>query len=81
MESPPPETNTLTLRDGGGITLAQALKLAGLATSGGLAKHLIREGKVRVNGAIEIQPGRKLTPGDRFQAEESREWQVSAAPM
>lgn len=69
---------TLNLRDAN-ITLAQALKVAGLVGSGGHAKHLIREGKVRVNGNVEIQPGRKLVAGDRFQTEESPEWQVSAA--
>lgn len=71
---------TLNLR-GPHITLAQALKVAGLSGSGGQAKHVIREGKVRVNGAVEIHPSRKLVAGDRFQAEESPEWQVSAAPM
>lgn len=70
---------TLHLR-GPHITLAQALKVAGLISSGGQAKHLIREGKARVNGAIETRPGRKLIEGDRFQCEESPEWQVSATP-
>ena len=63
------------------ITLAQALKVAGMAGSGGQAKHLIRAGKVRVNGVVETQPGRKLVAGDSFQAEENPEWQVSAAEI
>ena len=54
---------------------------AGLVGSGGQAKHLIREGKVQVNGAVETHPGRKLVAGDRFQAEESPEWQVSTAEL
>jgi ribosome-associated protein len=49
------------------ITLAQALKAAGLANTGGQAKALIRSGDVTVNGEVEIKPGRKLVPGDRFQ--------------
>src|SRR5260221_9378171 len=52
---------TLQLR-GEHITLAQALKAAGLADSGGQAKHLVRAGTVTVNGARETQPGRKLHP-------------------
>jgi ribosome-associated protein len=57
---------TLTLH-GEHITLAQAVKAAGFAGTGGQAKHLVRDGSVTVNGALEIQPGRKLFPGDHFQ--------------
>jgi ribosome-associated protein len=71
--------STLPLR-GPHITLAQALKVAGFIGSGGQAKHLIREGKARVNGEVETRPGRKLVKGDRFQFEENPEWQVSATP-
>jgi len=56
------------------ITLAQALKLAGLAGSGGQAKNLVRTGVVSVNGVAEAQPGRKLHPGDRFRVHEGDEW-------
>ena len=49
------------------ITLAQALKAAGFAETGGQAKALIRNGEVTVNGVVESKPGRKLVPGDRFQ--------------
>ena len=49
------------------ITLAQALKAAGMADTGGQAKALIRGGDVTVNGEVEAKPGRKLVPGDRFQ--------------
>jgi ribosome-associated protein len=58
------------------ITLVQAVKMAGLADSGGQAKHLIREGGISVNGAIEKQPGRKLISGDRFQAQDGNEWTI-----
>lgn len=58
------------------ITLAQAIKSAGLAGSGGQAKHLVREGNVQVNDVVETQPGRKLVPGDRFRAADSDEWTI-----
>jgi ribosome-associated protein len=64
---------TLTLR-GDHITLAQALKAAGLAASGGQAKHLVRAGTITVNGVAAIQPGRKLVVGDRFRAGDEDEW-------
>ena len=66
---------TLTLR-GDHITLAQAVKAAGFADTGGQAKHRVRGGEVTVNGAVEIQPGRKLRAGDRFQVEGGPECEV-----
>src|SRR5262249_48105608 len=59
------------------ITLAQAVKAAGLGDTGGQAKYLVREGTVRVNGVSETQPGRKLFPGDRFGVEGGEEWTIS----
>jgi ribosome-associated protein len=67
---------TLSLH-GEHITLAQAVKAAGLADSGGQAKHLVREGAVTVNGVVEIQPGRKLHAGDRFCVRGGPEWALS----
>ncbi len=67
---------TLPLQ-GDHITLAQAVKAAGLADSGGQAKHLVRGGAVTVNGAVETQPGRKLHAGDRFQIAGQAEWTIS----
>jgi ribosome-associated protein len=66
---------TLYLR-GDHITLAQALKAAGLAGSGGQAKHLVREARATVNGVSETQPGRKLSAGDRFGVVGGPEWTV-----
>jgi ribosome-associated protein len=57
--------STITLREDH-ITLAQAVKVAGLAETGGQAKTLVRAGVVRVNGEVETRPGRKLRAGDRF---------------
>jgi ribosome-associated protein len=67
--------STLFLRDDF-ITLAKALKAAGLVGSGGQAKHLVRSGEVSVNGVVETQPGRKLVPGDRFQVSGETAWTV-----
>ncbi len=46
------------------IKLGQALKAAGVVGSGVDAKFVIQDGKVKVNGAIEIQRGKKLYDGD-----------------
>jgi len=62
------------------ITVAQAVKAAGLADSGGQAKHLVREGNVRVNGEVVNQPGRKLVAGDRLSlVDGTEEWLMSPA--
>jgi ribosome-associated protein len=70
-----PAEHTLPLK-GEYITLAQAVKVVGLAASGGEAKHLVREGTFRVNGVVETQPGRKLRVGDRFRAVDGPEWVI-----
>ncbi len=46
------------------IKLGQALKAAGLVDSGVEAKIVITNGEVKVNGAVEIQRGKKLYDGD-----------------
>jgi ribosome-associated protein len=46
------------------IRLGQALKLAGLAASGGEARALIEEGAITVNGEMETRRGRQLHRGD-----------------
>ncbi len=66
-------SSTLSLR-GDYITLAQAVKVVGLAETGGQAKILIREGTFLVNGTTEKQPGRKLRAGDRFGPPQGPEW-------
>jgi len=68
---------TLPLR-GDHITLAQAVKAAGFADSGGQAKHLVRDGSVTVNGEPATRPGRKLIAGDRFRVGDEPEWVVEA---
>ena len=46
------------------IRLGQALKLSGLAESGGEARGLIEDGAVTVNGEVETRRGRQLRDGD-----------------
>lgn len=45
------------------IKLGQALKLAGLVESGVEAKEVITSGKVKVNGEVELQRGKKIVDG------------------
>ncbi|MDD6551691.1 MAG: RNA-binding S4 domain-containing protein [Lachnospiraceae bacterium] len=47
------------------IKLGQALKKAGLVSSGVEAKEVILEGDVQVNGEEELRRGRKLYDGDK----------------
>ncbi len=46
------------------IKLGQALKAARLAASGVEAKLFILDGKVKVNGTVCLQRGKKLFDGD-----------------
>jgi ribosome-associated protein len=49
------------------IQLDQFLKLNGLVTTGGAAKHRIQAGEVEVNGEVETRRKRKLRRGDRVE--------------
>ncbi len=46
------------------IKLGQAIKAAGLVSSGIDAKIVITEGEVKVNGEVDLRRGRKLYDGD-----------------
>lgn len=46
------------------IKLGQALKAANLVDSGVMAKLVIQDGLVQVNGKVETQRGKKLVGGD-----------------
>ncbi|MBA1334754.1 MAG: hypothetical protein HPY66_2658 [Firmicutes bacterium] len=46
------------------ITLSQILKLSGAASTGGEAKFMILDGRVRVNGRIVNQRNMKIFSGD-----------------
>ena len=60
------------------ITLSQALKVAGIAETGGAAKQRVRAGEIRVNGDAELRPGRKLRAGDVVRDAAGQEWVVQA---
>ena len=47
------------------IKLEAALKFANATESGGMAKAVIQEGLVTVNGEICTMRGKKLYPGDK----------------
>lgn len=52
--------------------LKNALKLANLVYSGGEAKHLIKEGAVKLNGVVETRVSKKLFEGDVIEFEGTR---------
>ena len=45
------------------IELCNLLKVTGLCSSGGLAKALIGDGQVKVDGEIELRKRCKIRPG------------------
>jgi ribosome-associated protein len=53
----------------GYIELVKLLKATGVCSSGGMAKIAIREGKVRVDGLVEIRKGRKIRRGQKVEFE------------
>ncbi len=61
----PPEEKTLAITTPF-IKLDSAMKLADAVGSGGMAKMVIEDEQVRVNGEVCTQRGKKLYPGDRF---------------
>lgn len=54
------------------IKLDQLLKFANAVEGGGMAKNVILDGLVKVNGEVELQRGKKLRKGDivEFNGEE-----------
>ena len=48
------------------IKLEAALKFANATETGGMAKAVIQDGLVCVNGEVCTMRGKKLYPGDRF---------------
>ena len=48
------------------IKLGQALKAAGLVDSGVVAKIVIQDGEVLVNGEVETRRGKKLYDGQEI---------------
>jgi ribosome-associated protein len=60
----------------GYIKLDQFLKLADCVSTGGMAKALLQEGHVLVNGEKEERRGRKLYPGDRIEVQDNGVFEV-----
>lgn len=56
----------VTIRDET-IKLGQLLKLHGVAEHGAMAKDLIADGAVTVNGEVETRRGATIRPGDRVE--------------
>lgn len=52
------------------IKLEQLLKLAGLTDTGGLAKEIIQQGYVSVNGEVCTMRGKKIRNGDSVTVED-----------
>ena len=46
------------------VELYKILKLQGIVSSGGEAKHVIAEGQVLVNGKVETRKRKKIVSGD-----------------
>ena len=53
----------VTIRDDF-IKLGQVLKLASVVQEKKKKKYVIQEGKVKVNGEVDLRRGRKIYPGD-----------------
>ncbi|MFC6647644.1 MULTISPECIES: S4 domain-containing protein YaaA [Paenibacillus] len=60
----------------GYIKLDQFLKLSDCVSTGGMAKALLQEGHVQVNGEVEERRGRKLYPGDKIQVQDNGVFEV-----
>ena len=54
------------------IKLDSLLKFAGLTETGGNAKAVIAEGRIKVNGEVCTQRGRKIFPGDKIEVPEMK---------
>ena len=48
------------------IKLQDAMKFANAAETGGMAKAVIQDGEVKVNGEVCTMRGKKLYDGDKF---------------
>ncbi|MNJ61054.1 hypothetical protein D3C77_568230 [compost metagenome] len=59
------------------IKLDQFLKLADCVPTGGMAKALLQESAVKVNGELEERRGRKLYPGDKVDVDGCGAFQVT----
>lgn len=65
------ETSKVTIRTEF-IKLDQLLKFAGLVDTGGFAKELVQQGKVKVNGEVCTMRGKKIRSGDVIEVDRFR---------
>ena len=59
------------------IKLGDFLKFSNAAESGGMAKNMVADGEVSVNGEVCFQRGKKLVPGDTVEVG-GRRYKVAA---
>ncbi|MBQ7009777.1 MAG: RNA-binding S4 domain-containing protein [Ruminococcus sp.] len=52
------------------IKLDSLLKFSGLADTGGIAKELVQNGEVTVNGEVCTMRGKKIRSGDKVAVDE-----------
>lgn len=52
------------------IKLDSLLKYAGITETGGIAKEIIAEERIKVNGEICTMRGKKIRPGDTVEIDE-----------
>ncbi len=58
---------SLEMLETGYIELVKLLKATGVCPSGGRAKIAISEGKVHVDGLVELRKGRKIRRGQKVE--------------
>ena len=56
-----------TLNTGDYIELFKLLKVTDFSESGGMAKHMIADGEVKLNGEVETRKRAKVHKGDRVE--------------
>lgn len=54
------------------IELIQLLKVLGIASTGGHAKHIVDNEEVLRNGEVELRKRAKLIPGDIIEIDEEK---------
>jgi ribosome-associated protein len=74
MNSGPPKTidendasNIITELESEFVELYKILKFEGLTDSGGMAKQVIADGQVSVNGEVETKKRKKIAAGDKIE--------------
>ncbi len=60
------------------LRLDAFLKICGVAPTGGIAKLMIQDGAIEVNGVLELRRGRRLEAGDEVTVEGADRFTVVA---